>query len=875
MQTHIVQNKIQENLTSGNSTIPPKQDSGTSIMQLKNDSLENKTQDKLQELTKNSSKTQSLAQLQSIANSTTIKQNPIIQKKVNKTGLPDHLKNGIENLSGISMDDVKVHYNSSRPAQLQAHAYAQGNNIHVATGQEKHLAHEAWHVVQQKQGRVKPTMQLQGLNINDNVGLEREADRMGNRALQMKSATPVQRKCAQCGGNCKCGNKKTEEPITPLKKKVVQRKSISHSTPVIQLQIGPHGDGKKVINVKTLQVYVAKANTIGSYDLYIESNGAHSFRINVDPNDPDYELLDDFLSSHPQTAEQFSIRSEYPRVYTDLPIAEKEEDMTVLHSLGPGPTGDFSYSDTSRALTEALSQKPEEEAAAIRAGTALELEDGALELDPELDPNLQLIAHHLLQYQNMHTPPNLQGKSQMGDLPGYSVKQENEWRQGELDLTKEWMNLLGAEGLRSMLPEMPDSQEDVQNEPSSIFPGPLDITFPPNESRSLFTYPDRAAVYVLNKRVLLDAYLRKQSEEGASSSKLDTDAFMDMVRTQEGSTAINPEEYIRQTLRLRRSDSEDSLDFTDSEEDEDVSRPMMYDPSDNLQTASNKRRTLLNAMGTQSKLLNRKILQDKAEIIKAKEGRKRLVRRKNVGRLLRAKKSRDKHQRILARLDDRHGELKRRFHPPFRRIRKQKEKYDEKSQLIKKLVPKTQEEKGIKRKYEDHVESYYTEIPGGKRKKSSGPLPDIGETTLKNAMKGKQQRLIKHRITPQDVAERNGGGTLEYGNSDGNNCLIFAIGYALTGSPIPPALANQIRQNILQGNHAGVNADGYLPGYQRVINHIMQLILGQMAVQGIATHPITVVVDTILPGIAPVVVGNGATRVVIIHDGNHYWWLRQ
>jgi len=114
----------------------------------------------------------------------------ILQKKeektTNNTGLPDKLKSGIENLSGHSMDNVKVHYNSDKPAQLQAHAYAQGTDIHVAPGQEKHLPHEAWHVVQQKQGRVKPTMQLHGkVNVNDDVGLEKEADVMGTKALAM------------------------------------------------------------------------------------------------------------------------------------------------------------------------------------------------------------------------------------------------------------------------------------------------------------------------------------------------------------------------------------------------------------------------------------------------------------------------------------------------------------------------------------------------------------------------------------------------------------------------------------------------------------------------------------------------------------------
>lgn len=105
-----------------------------------------------------------------------------LQKKENNTGLPNQLKLGIENLSGHSMDDVKVHYNSNKPAQLNALAYAQGTDIHIASGQEKHLPHEAWHIVQQKQGRVKPTAQLKGQYINDNRALEKEADVMGGKA---------------------------------------------------------------------------------------------------------------------------------------------------------------------------------------------------------------------------------------------------------------------------------------------------------------------------------------------------------------------------------------------------------------------------------------------------------------------------------------------------------------------------------------------------------------------------------------------------------------------------------------------------------------------------------------------------------------------
>ncbi len=117
-------------------------------------------------------------------------ENEPFQTKPNTTGIPDNLKSGVENLSGFSMDDVKVHYNSSKPAQLQALAYAQGTDIHIAPGQEQHLPHEAWHVVQQKQGRVQPTMQMkEGVAVNDDKGLESEADVMGGKAMHQLGRT--------------------------------------------------------------------------------------------------------------------------------------------------------------------------------------------------------------------------------------------------------------------------------------------------------------------------------------------------------------------------------------------------------------------------------------------------------------------------------------------------------------------------------------------------------------------------------------------------------------------------------------------------------------------------------------------------------------
>ena len=206
MNTHT--EKTQENKNRSRAQNDTSKHSNETSFQFADNRPEATTQRKLNEMSNNSPEAKQAAQLKAIADNRSgtsvqlkgIDEEELLQGKFttaqrkktevgkNNTGMPDHLKTGMENLSGMSLDDVNVHYNSARPAGLQAHAYAQGTDIHVAPGQEKHLPHEAWHVVQQKQGRVKPTMQMKGkVNVNDDKGLEKEADVMGEKALQMKS----------------------------------------------------------------------------------------------------------------------------------------------------------------------------------------------------------------------------------------------------------------------------------------------------------------------------------------------------------------------------------------------------------------------------------------------------------------------------------------------------------------------------------------------------------------------------------------------------------------------------------------------------------------------------------------------------------------
>lgn len=116
------------------------------------------------------------------------KLSPVQRRASNATGMPDGLKQGVEGLSGLSLDNVRVHYNSSKPAQMQALAYAQGTDIHLGPGQQQHLPHEAWHVVQQMEGRVPVLRQLAGQPLNDDPGLEGEADQMGQAAARFNAA---------------------------------------------------------------------------------------------------------------------------------------------------------------------------------------------------------------------------------------------------------------------------------------------------------------------------------------------------------------------------------------------------------------------------------------------------------------------------------------------------------------------------------------------------------------------------------------------------------------------------------------------------------------------------------------------------------------
>ncbi len=98
------------------------------------------------------------------------------QERSNRTGIPIQTKRRFEEMSGYSFDDVRIHYFSDKPARFKALAFTQGNEVHIAPGQERYLEHELGHVVQQKEGRVRPTSYIGNMPVNDDAALEQEAD---------------------------------------------------------------------------------------------------------------------------------------------------------------------------------------------------------------------------------------------------------------------------------------------------------------------------------------------------------------------------------------------------------------------------------------------------------------------------------------------------------------------------------------------------------------------------------------------------------------------------------------------------------------------------------------------------------------------------
>lgn len=168
---------------------------------------------------------------------------PAVQMKRNED-LPEDVQFQMESSFSQDLSNVKIHKNSRRAKELNAHAFTEGNDVHIADGKynpttnegKALIGHELTHVIQQKSGRVSPTVQFNRIGINTEDHLEKEADTIGERVAngslqnissQKNNEVPfyanslkgnnvvTQRKCTNC-------KQKTEESTLQESHKVIQ-----------------------------------------------------------------------------------------------------------------------------------------------------------------------------------------------------------------------------------------------------------------------------------------------------------------------------------------------------------------------------------------------------------------------------------------------------------------------------------------------------------------------------------------------------------------------------------------------------------------------------------------------------------------------------
>lgn len=178
--------------------------------------------------------------------------------------LPPRLRTNVEALSGLAMDDVRVHRNSAEPAKLGALAFTRGTDIHLSPGEERHLPHEAWHVVQQKQGRVAATEQYKGVSINADAALEHEADRASSRIMAPCCRSPGCLMAARAGDNVvqrQKADKADKPPFTTAPPK--SSDLVILLNPKLMTEAKIVAPGARIVEATTLDELAKKLKAIG------------------------------------------------------------------------------------------------------------------------------------------------------------------------------------------------------------------------------------------------------------------------------------------------------------------------------------------------------------------------------------------------------------------------------------------------------------------------------------------------------------------------------------------------------------------------------------------------------------------------------------
>jgi hypothetical protein len=160
------------------------------------------------------------------------------------TGIPAPVRASMEAALGADLSDVRVRTSSADALRLGAAAFTRGHEIQVAPGHwaphtragRELLGHELAHVLQQREGRVRPTVRMGDVPVSADAALEREADVLGARAARGEHAARGQHAALSthtAQGKHAAGSKRAADGLA-------RGRGISPAAGVVQRQ-GPHG----------------------------------------------------------------------------------------------------------------------------------------------------------------------------------------------------------------------------------------------------------------------------------------------------------------------------------------------------------------------------------------------------------------------------------------------------------------------------------------------------------------------------------------------------------------------------------------------------------------------------------------------------------
>lgn len=155
----------------------------------------------------------------------------------------------MESAFNADFANVYVHENSQEATEMGALAFTKGNDVHFAPGMfqpntqtgKELIGHELAHVVQQRENRVAPTTQTQtGMPVNDDKGLEGEADLMGAKAARGENTgmNGGASKAPTNGAQLKAAPALTPATVTPAND-TIQQKSEEEEGATVQKKSNP------------------------------------------------------------------------------------------------------------------------------------------------------------------------------------------------------------------------------------------------------------------------------------------------------------------------------------------------------------------------------------------------------------------------------------------------------------------------------------------------------------------------------------------------------------------------------------------------------------------------------------------------------------